>query len=56
MRTLIQVCRDLFSSHSHYFGVPHIKDGKLVQVCYECGNVKTITIPLNDRRVKGARI
>jgi hypothetical protein len=31
--------QDLFTSHTHYWGVPHRTDGegRLIHECYECG-------------------
>jgi hypothetical protein len=33
-------------NHAHYWGVPHPRaaDGRLVQVCYECGKEREVKI------------
>ena len=34
----MKILRWLFNVHSHYWGIPHKKDGRLVVCCYECGS------------------
>jgi hypothetical protein len=40
--------RSLLTNHTHYWGVPHVRagDGRFIQICYECGSEREITIDL----------
>jgi hypothetical protein len=44
MKTL----RELFNNHSHYWGVPHLRDAdqQLIQTCYECGAERVVKAKL----------
>ena len=37
-----------FRNHSHYWGVPHREERshRLIQVCYECGKTRVITVEI----------
>ena len=36
--------------HKHYWGVPHRRDGdgQTIQICYECGKERVLTIDLRS--------
>ena len=38
----------LFTNHSHYWGIPHVRplDNLLIQTCYECGDERVVKINL----------
>ncbi|MBI3653831.1 MAG: hypothetical protein HY231_22600 [Acidobacteria bacterium] len=42
---------EIFTYHSHYYGVPHprITDNRLVQTCYECGAEREVKIELRPQ-------
>jgi hypothetical protein len=37
---------ELFTNHSHYWGVPHraFRDDKLIQTCYECSAQREVKV------------
>jgi hypothetical protein len=39
---------ELFTNHSHYWGVPHLKstDNRLIQICYGCGKERLVKVNL----------
>jgi hypothetical protein len=39
---------ELLITHSHYWGVPHLRsmDRQLIQICYECGKERLVTVNL----------
>ena len=41
--------RDWFTTHSHYWGVPHMAEGedRLIHVCYECGEQRESILGMN---------
>ena len=42
---------ELFSGHSHYWGVPHLRDTdhRLIQTCYGCSNERIVKIELGQQ-------
>ena len=32
--------------HRHYWGVPHRREGRVIQICYECGKEREVSIDL----------
>jgi hypothetical protein len=41
---------ELFTSHLHYWGVPHrpFRDNRLVQTCYQCSAQRVVRVSFPD--------
>ena len=46
---MIAWLRNILGFHTHYWGVPHLVRGALVQTCYECSKVRTVTIEVYEK-------
>jgi hypothetical protein len=46
----MKILKQLFNSHSHYWGVPHPReaDKRLIQTCYECGAERVVKAELTE--------
>ncbi len=49
--------QDWFTTHTHYWGVPHQAEGesRLIHECYECGKQRTSILGENPQPLDGSK-